>query len=345
MDTSDSSHSPVIDVHCHTTPRAVVAELKRLAESTSPRAAAAQEAFRSQSLTDDPQMGGALDERVPIMDEAGIDMQLVSSANPVSRFFADDVGAIRAVCEASNEELSAACLRHPDRYRFFASLPLPHVEPAVHEFQRALRLPGCVGTVIHTNFGLPLNHPSMDDLYREVARADGLIFIHPSRMDNPGRYGALGVESMIAWPSEDTLALMELVLGGVFDRFPELTVIAPHCSGTALFLLGRIDYSFERMPKADRRAAYAPSYYVKRMYHDTVTSWRPALELARSVVGADHLVLGSDFPYWYRQQLGHCLRVVNGLHWSEEEMKLVRGGNAFRLLQERSLDRIGGARV
>lgn len=280
-------------------------------------------------------MTGALDERIALLDEAGIDMQIVSASNPVFRFFGE-AEAIGAVCTASNGELSAAWQRHPGRYRFFATLPLPHVPPSVDELHRAMRLPGCVGVIMYTNFGRPLNDPALDDLYREMAGLRALLFIHPCQMDNPGRYSALGAETMLAWPAEDTLAVMEMVLGGVLDRFSEITVVTPHCSGTALFLMGRIDHGYERLSPTRRQAAHPPSHYFKAMYHDSVTNWRPALDLARAAVGADHMVLGSDFPFWSRHRLGECLDVVNGLEWPEEELALLRGGNVARLLRERS---------
>jgi predicted TIM-barrel fold metal-dependent hydrolase len=73
------------------------------------------------------------------------------------------------------------------------------------------------------------------------------------------------------------------------------------------------------------------------MYYDSVIALRPALDLARTLVGADHILLGSDFPFWSRTHLAECLELVDGLDWSEEERALVRGGNTERLLRERGL--------
>jgi aminocarboxymuconate-semialdehyde decarboxylase len=156
-------------------------------------------------------------------------------------------------------------------------------------------------------------------------------------MEHLGRYADLGMETMIGWPAEDTLAVMEIVLSGVLDRHPHLTVIAPHLGGTSLYLAGRIDHSYDYTPKSERKARERPSVYLKRLYYDSVCDSRPALELGRAIIGTDHIVLGSDFPFWHRERLGDCLRIVNSLDWPKEELALIRGGNMERLLRERGI--------
>lgn len=325
----------VIDVHCHTAPRPLVTEIQRVAKGSSPQAAAARGFLQRPNFLDDPQMLGALDERVPLMDEAGLDTQIISTPTVLGAFFAD-LGQRLAAAQAANDEFSAACQRYPGRYRFFASLPLPDVPGSINELHRASRLPGFAGTITLTNFGLPFNDPSLEDLYAEMAKSKTLFFIHPSRMEHLGRYAKLEMETMLGWPSEDSLAVMELVLGGVVERHPQLTVIAPHVGGTVLYLIGRIDNSYERQP-VSQRIPQKPSVYLKRMYYDSVCNSHPTLNLARSVVGSDHIVLGSDFPFIYRNRLGESLEIINTLDWPEEELALVRGGNMERLLRERGL--------
>ncbi len=327
---------PSIDVHCHTTPRSLLGEIQKVAQGTSPQAAAAQGYLQRPNFLGDPQMLGALDERVPLLDGAGLDTQIISTPTVLGAYFGD-LGQRLAAAQATNDDFSAACRSHPGRYRFFASLPLPDVPSSIKELHRASRLPGFAGTITLTNFGLPFNDPSLEDLYAEMSKARTLFFIHPSRMVHLGRYAKLGMETMLGWPSDDTLAAMELVLGGVVERHPQLTVIAPHVGGTVLYLIGRIDHSYDNQPAPERTIPVRPSVYLKRMYYDSVCVSHPTLNLARSVVGADHIVLGSDFPFWSRNRLGECLEIINTLDWPEEELALVRGGNMERLLRERGL--------
>jgi len=324
---------PSIDVHCHTIPRPLVDELKKVAQGSSPPAKNAAYYLNRPEILNDPQFAGALDERIGIMDGAGVDVEIVSTPLPLGAYFAD-VGQRGAVAQAINDMYTAASERYPTRYRFFATLPLPDVSSSIKEFLRVSKLPGFAGVITPTTIGVPFNDPSLEQLYGEMAKARSLLFIHPCRMENLGRYANLGMETMIGWPAEDTLAVMELVLGGVVERHPELTVIAPHVGGTVLYLVGRVDRTQNHIPVYQNTIANPPSFYLKRMYYDSVCDSHPTLNLARSVVGADHIVLGSDFPFWYRNQMGECLEIINTLDWSEEELELVRGGNMVRLLQE-----------
>ncbi len=324
---------PNIDVHCHTVPRPLINELQRVAEGTTPQAKAARGYIERPEIFNDAQFTGALDERIALMDGAGVDIEIVSTPLPVGMYFAD-LGQRLAVAQALSDEFTTACQRHPGRYRFFATLPLPDVPSSIKEFQRVAKLPGFSGVLTPTNFGLPFNDPSLEDLYSEMARARSLLFIHPCRMEFVGRYGKLGMETMLGWPSEDTLAVMELVLGGVVERHPQLKIIAPHVGGTVLYLVGRIDHGYGEQPVAARGIPQAPSIYLKQLYYDSVCNSHPTLNLARSIVGSDHIVLGSDFPFWSRNRMGECLEIINGLDWPEEELDLVRGGNMERLLRE-----------
>ena len=324
---------PNIDVHCHTVCPPLLTELKRVADGISPQAKAAKNYIRRPEFFNDPQFAGALDERITLMDEAGIDVEIVSTPLPIGTYFAD-LGQRSAAAQAINDEFTVASQRYPGRYRFFATLPLPDVSTSIEEFHRAAGLPGFAGVLAPTNFGLPFNDPSLEDLYMEMAKARSLLFIHPCRMEFVGRYAKLGMETMLGWPSEDTLAVMELVLGGVVERHPQLKIIAPHVGGTVLYLVGRIDHGYEEQPPPRRSIPETPSVYLKRLYYDSVCHSHPTLNLARSVVGSDHIVLGSDFPYWSRNRMRECLEIFDGLDWPKEELALIRGGNMERLLRE-----------
>jgi aminocarboxymuconate-semialdehyde decarboxylase len=324
----------VVDVHCHTYPAEFLAELRQIAQQPGGAGEAARRQLARPDFAD-AQMTGALDERRGLMDEAGIDTEILSVPAVLHTFTADRA-AQTALAQGINNAFSAACERYPGRFRFFATLPLPDAAASIDELERARHLPGFAGTITTTNFGLPFHHESLEELYGALARQQTLFFIHPQRTPNPGRFGAMGLESTLVWPSEDSLCVMELMYGGVLDRHPALTVVAPHLGGIALWLWARIDHGYDNLPP-DGRSRERPTYYFRRMYYDSVIGQRPALDLARTLVGADHILLGSDFPFWSRDHMAECLEIVDGLDWPEAERALVRGGNVERLLRERGL--------
>lgn len=326
---------PTIDVQVHTVPKAVWAEVLKVAEGNGEDAAHCRRLVSSPMVAKDPQMIGALDERIPIMDEGGIDMNVLCTGMNNSSLFVDRRRNVD-MAQATNDEFSDAKRRHPDRYRFFATLPVPHVRESVDELQRASKLAGFAGVMMPCDFGMPLDDERLDDVYAEMSRINGLLFLHPNNADNPGRYARWGLETMIGWPALNALAIMEMVLGGVFDRHPNMTLITPHLSGTMLFLAGRIDryYSDMRGP-AYFKCQEHPIVYMKRMYHDSVTFQHSALELARTMVGSDHLLFASDYPWQCRKRYRDALDVVKTLGWADDELAGVRGGNMERLLRER----------
>ncbi|MBM2809278.1 MAG: aminocarboxymuconate-semialdehyde decarboxylase [Chloroflexi bacterium] len=327
---------PNIDVHCHTTPKAAWAELLSVANSDSRFAGRARAVTSRPEVCNDAQHIGALDERIALMDEGHVDTEIVSSTLLTAKFF-DSAEFSTDVSRSINDELSEAGLRHTGRYRFFSNLPLPRVAPSIDELHRSSKLPGFSGVVVPTVFGLTFDDPQMDDFYSELAAMRGILFLHPGQMENGGRFSRLGMETGVGWPTTTSLSIMELIYGKVLDRFPDITVITPHLGGTLMYLLGRVDNGFHSQPASERLSKEPPSWYMKRMYHDTVNFLHPALDMARTIVGSDHITLGSDFPWLCRDHMGACVENVTTLDWPEEELALVRGGNVERLLKERAL--------
>ncbi|MBM2809523.1 MAG: aminocarboxymuconate-semialdehyde decarboxylase [Chloroflexi bacterium] len=326
---------PTIDVQVHTVPRTVWAEMLKVSNGSSVGALRARHLCEMPIFGKDPQMLGALDDRIPIMDDAGVDMEVLCTGMNNASLFEDRAQNVD-MARATNDAFSGANLSYPQRYRFFATPPLPHVQESVDEIRRASKLPGFAGVMMPADFGMPMDDERLDDLYAEINRLRGLLFLHPNGADNPGRYGRWGLETMIGWPALNALAIMEMILGGVLDRFPDITLITPHLSGTMLFLAGRIDRYFNDMRgPAFFKCQEQPIWYMKRMYHDSVSFQHSALELARTMVGSDHILAASDYPWQCRKRYADFLDVVDTLDWADEERAGVRGGNMERLLRER----------
>src|SRR4051812_9916568 len=111
---------PTIDVQCHTIPRSNFAEMQKVAAGSTRGAAKARMMVERPSVSGDPQMVGALDERIALMDEAGLDVQVLSTGFSNSSFFMDAAQSAD-IARMANDEFSQAYRRHPTRYRFFAT--------------------------------------------------------------------------------------------------------------------------------------------------------------------------------------------------------------------------------
>jgi aminocarboxymuconate-semialdehyde decarboxylase len=235
-----------------------------------------------------------LDARFALMESAGIDLQVLS-APPASPHFAREADAVTAA-RWINDEYAELVGRFPSRFRAFASLPFPHTDAALTELTRALDTLGMAGATVTTSvLGRSLDDPAFLPIYAELDRRGSVLYVHPA---GAGAESSL-IGSNMTWavgaPIEDTVAIMHLVLAGIPSRFPNMKILTSHLGGALPMLVSRVDrqngWEAPETPET-------PSLALRRMWFDTVGHGHvPALRAAASSLGADRLVLGTDFPY------------------------------------------------
>jgi len=275
----------IVDVHGHLFPAAY---LDRLAALGHPDAETVRRIGASDRDDD-------LHARLELMDRAGVDVQVVSPSSLVP-----DIGDARSAANAAqlgNESYTAVVARHPGRLAAFAVLPLPHVDAAIAEAERALGLPGIVGFAVTSSVaGRSIADPSFEPLFAALDARRAVLFVHPAGVAaGSPLITSAGLSWVIGAPVEDTVAAVHLIARGIPARFPGLRIVIPHLGGDMPLLLRRLDAQFPRFVPG---APEAPSAAVRRMWFDTVCHANgPALRAAIDVLGRDRLVLGTDFPY------------------------------------------------
>jgi 6-methylsalicylate decarboxylase len=242
--------------------------------------------------------GGSQQEveaRFALMDSAGVDRQVLS-ASPAVPHFADEARAVRAA-RMANDQYAEFTGRYPDRFSAFAALPLPHMDAALKELARGLDDLGMAGATVTTDvLGASLADPPLAPLWPELDRRGTVLYIHPTG-------GAAGtpliaehhMRWMVGAPVEDTISVTQLLLAGIPSRYPNVKIIISHLGGALPMLMQRIDnqYGWES-PGAPEK----PSDAARRLWYDTVGHGHvPAVRAAATTMGADRLVLGTDFPY------------------------------------------------
>jgi aminocarboxymuconate-semialdehyde decarboxylase len=270
-----------------------------------------------------------LRKRFDLMDAAGIQMQILS-VTPASPHFEQQVDAVKAA-RLANDEYAAITRRFPDRFRAFAALPLPHTEAALAELRRALDELGMVGAAVTTSvLGRPLSDPAFHPLYAELNRRKSALYIHPAGcgVDSP-----LINEHQMVWsvgaPIEDTVAIMHLVIAGIPSRYPDMKIIASHLGGLLPMVVKRVDdhMAFEASDMPEK-----PSLAFRRLWYDTVGhNHVPALRAAAEALGADRLLLGTDFPYQAGELFLAAVDYVRRAGLSEADVRAILEGNAARL--------------
>ena len=241
------------------------------------------------------------ENRLRGLDEAGIDVQVLSLNTPgLERVPATDA---LPLAREINDELAATIAQHPTRFAGFATLPTLDPQAAAAELERAVRQLGLKGAMLH---GQPADGVLDDSQYWDIfAAAEALdvpIYLHPAApapdtlalyQGNPELVGPLW-----SFTVDAATQAMRLIVSGVFDRFPKLTIILGHLGETLPYLLGRLDSRWQ-FYAGKRRAREKPSHYVRNNFLVTTSGifYDPALLCAIAALGADRVLFAVDFPY------------------------------------------------
>ena len=276
------------------------------------------------------------DLRVKEMDEAGIDLQVLSHGNPGLQTM-DAESAVR-LARIANDRLATTVAARPDRFAAFAALPTPDPKAAAEELERAVTKLGFKGALIN---GLT-NAVFFDDkrfwpIFERAAALNVPIYLHPA-LPQAAVTEAYYKDYVQDWPSilraawgftvETSTQGVRMVLSGVFDAHPNLKIILGHLGEGLPFLLWRINMGFAREAKAGRgfREVFCEHFYVT-----TSGFWSdPALLCCVQEMGVDRIMFSVDYPFAPNQPATEWLHRIP---LCAEDKAKIANGNARRLLQ------------
>jgi aminocarboxymuconate-semialdehyde decarboxylase len=292
-----------IDVHAHCVPEGVIAALRAdggrygIEITRQDGRDAALIAGRTQTRPIFPALLD-LPRRLDAMDAAGVDVQVLSSWIDLTAYALDaDAGA--RYSRMFNEALAATVATAPDRFRAVGTVPLQAPQVAAAELRHAVTALGLAGVEIATTVdGTDLDDPGLEPFWAAAEELRSLVLVHPYASLAGRGVTRYNLNNTVGNPAETTIALGHLVFGGVLERHPDLRLCLVHGGGFAPYQLGRWDHAFEH---DDRGAAThltrRPSEWLRRLYFDTVLHSPASLRLLLDVVGSEHVVLGSDYPF------------------------------------------------
>lgn len=232
------------------------------------------------------------------MDRNGIAAAVLSVSAPGTHF--GDAAAARELTRRCNEASAELVAARPDRFGFFASLPLPDADGAAAEVAYALDELGADGVVLLSSHsdGSYLGDPRFDDVMAELDRRAAVAFVHPvvpafsERIDH-------GIPAFaMEFTFDTTRAAFNLVFTGAVARYPRIRFVLSHAGGTVPYLAGRFDLLWFTDEALVERAPKGGTAYLRTMYYDTALSANPhALSSLTELVGADRILFGSDYPF------------------------------------------------
>lgn len=237
----------------------------------------------------------SVQEHLELMDRHGIAAAMLSMSSP-GVHFGDDHDARRLAREV-NEDAARIVVEHPDRFGFFASLPLPDVDGALDEMAYAIDSLGADGVVLMTNtHGTYLGDTSLQPVYAELDRRRAVVFLHPT---SPAGYqqSALGrPRPMVEYIFDTARTVTDLLMSGVLERYPDLTVVVPHCGGALPVLADRIGEFMRQFLGTQGKPATDAVEQLRRLHYDIAGPGFPRqVPALLTLADPDRLLFGSDY--------------------------------------------------
>jgi aminocarboxymuconate-semialdehyde decarboxylase len=327
-----------VDIHCHYMNTDVAGRVAHLNPAQhEPMAIWSNAATREANANQVKERGPKLTDialRLKDMDRMGIDIQAVSPA-PHQTYYWTDPGMGQELSRAVNERLAEIVAQHPDRFVALGTVPLQDASLAVSELIHCVKTLGMRGVEINPSVrGMDLTDAKLklDEFFAAVQALDVIIFMHPIGFTHGERLVNHYFSNIIGNPLETTVATSHLIFDGVLERHPKLKIVLPHAGGYLAHYWARMDHAYKARPDTRGQMKRKPSSSLEKFYFDSITFDHGMLAHLIARFGADHVLLGTDYPYdMGMERPVEFIDGVKGL--SKAEAAAIQGGNAARLLK------------
>ncbi len=268
--------------------------------------------------------------RLAEMDAEGVALQVVSPIPVTFSYGLDPTGAAE-LSRLQNEWIAGLVRDHPDRFSGLGTVPLQAPEVAAAMVAEIVAQLGLPGVEIGSNVaGRMLDDPELEPFFAACAECDAVVFVHPWQVLGAGRLTRHGLGYSVGMPAETAAAAASLVFGGVLDRHPRLRVVLAHGGGSFTALLPRIDRCAEMLPGVTA-PQQPPSAYARRFWYDSLVYDPEALRRLVATVGADRVMIGTDYPFPIAERPAG--QGVTDAGFDDATAAAVRAGTARTLLK------------
>lgn len=305
--TPSHNQPAIIDVHCHLYPLEYIQLLEQRDEIPRVINKNGSREFLIFPEEDGPNgVGGRpfgseyydLDQKITFMDQTNIQTSVVSLGNPWLDPFPDAAGD--AAAWLINQKMGEYESATQGRITAMGVLPSSCVDSAIKALHQIAVNPGLHGVVSSPRIaGLLFDDPQLDPFWRELEQVDLPLFVHPENgialKDLEGYRHTLPVG--LGFPMETTIALSRLIFGGVLQKYPSLRILAAHGGGCLPYLAGRLDAAWNSDLEVKNKLNKPPSQFIQQLYLDALVYAGPALQAALRLMGAQHLMFGTDQPF------------------------------------------------
>jgi predicted TIM-barrel fold metal-dependent hydrolase len=280
------------------------------------------------------------ERRLETMDRAGVEIAVLSLG---SNGIQDVLDLARAATLATevNDALAQVVAAHPDRYLAFATLPMLDVDAAAAELDRCVQTLGFKGALVNgyssdgsLERGRYYDDPMYDPLWERFSSLDVPFYLHPRNPLPDQRRIYEGREQLLgptwAFGAETAVHALRMLIGGVFDRFPDLTVVLGHLGELLPFAIRRLEQRLSRRSDVDL-ARPAAEYLRDNFYLTTSGNFHtPSLIGILLELGVDHLLFAADYPF---EEIDDGARWLDTVPISDRDRRKIGYQNARQLLR------------
>ena len=231
--------------------------------------------------------------RLADMDAQGVQVHALSLTRPMPYFGSPDFAL--KLARAFNDAANEAHLQYPARFVGLMTLPMTDRDRAMDELERASKLPGIRGVYLGCNVdGRDFSDPQFLPLFKRIEALGLPVFLHPNGAIGGKRFDPFYLANILGNPFDTTIAACHLIYGGVMDQCPNLKITLPHAGGAIPMLIGRMDQGYA-VRRDVPNLPQPPSAYMRRFTYDIIGHKASVVKFLISEVGADRVMLGSDY--------------------------------------------------
>lgn len=272
-----------------------------------------------------------LDARIAAMDAMDVGMQVLSASLVHQCTYDAEPETGLRLDAAMNDMMARAVAAHPDRLRGLGSVPLQAPDMAVRELTRCMSELGLSGVTISTRVrDREIGDAALRPFWEAVEALGAVVFIHPAGNHDP-RFRKWQLWNSIGQSFEEAMAIASLFYEGILDAYPRLKIVVSHGGGYMPFYLGRIARNYLEKPATRANMSKPPIEYLRMLHYDTCVYDPDTLADLVRIVGAERIVMGSDYPVG-EMRPAQFVRDCAALDAAGRE--LVLAGNAERLLSQ-----------
>lgn len=271
------------------------------------------------------------ENRIKLMDAEGIDKAVLSCSPGPEQL---DIEESISVCKNTNDALAAVIKKYPDRFYGSAILPVHDVDAACKELERCVKELGFVAWHTHSNYGMDApDQETYRPIFKKAADLGIYVYLHP-QLPEGGRmedFGFTFAGPGLGFTVDTVTTIMRMIVSGLFDEIPGLKVVLGHLGEGLPFLLDRIDNRISFLPNPNIKCRHDVSYYFKNnIWVTTSGNMSPeAFACAKKVLGMDHILFGSDYPY---ENVHDMMEFLKGIPLNVRENEQLYYDNANNIL-------------